>query len=639
MKKIIDRIFSKKGVLILGILTVLYLLSITAFFTVAGVSSTNPSAFAGKDFRSLRAQVISEGEPVKDPLVEHENYGGSFALTSKVIDGDTYDFYVSTQDNCSNYFAVVSIVKFEEYGLALGLTVNDFLSSVYQKDSSYVLYADALLVQKDGTPYLYYDYFTVTDRAGYFCSTAGDLILDRAYEDTWEIGVDQRWIDEVNAKAEPLLKDFFPKAKKALESFSVSPDKVFQGIHRSFVVTEQGSALLAIAAAISVIGGPVTVLFALGLGNILVKRKRDRLVKSGVVEAEEEEFLVIDPHRILEEPEATPIAKSEVVELPLRGPVERVCRKTHIRPVLGEWVVRGLGLVLITVGAVFMSLINQNLLTPELNDSYAWFKMVSALGQLLLVVALIGIIAETRKGLSFTASAFMALAITYYLAVNSVFFMFDTLIKIDFFGMSLTQLIASLLPGNLFMSMGLFTFIGFFLFEEPPEWLIKRRIFRALSALPTAIALLSVVLSVLWTAEKIQPNYWVSSFFFVRDFDGLIIGLIYIYVIFFFRSRLSKKYGKENVDDLMERPSIQFQKNMVLCLVMVVYTVVFYCLSEDVKTLLHLPDHTFVYALIPILLFYKPAGRHRTMVSNIVYYVLYGLSFVIPTIVTLIVKG
>ena len=632
MKKILDRLFSKKGVIILGILTFIYLFVVALLFTVAGLSSSNPAAFGGRDFSSLRRQVISSGKQENDPLAEHDNYGGVFYETTKVFRGKVYYIYVSGQDNCSNYIAVMGHRLYDEYGLALAITISDFLTPAYQKNNDFILYAEAIAVTKQGTPYKYYDYFSVTDSAAYFCSINGELILDHPYEDTWEIGVKQSQLDEVNQKAEGLLKDFFVEAKMVIESFGVNPDRVFAGIKRSFAATERGSLLLGLAAVLSVFGGPVSVFFGIGLAKLLIAKKKNRLIKEGIIKEEEEDY-PLSQIEVIPQANAPPTSRGDATLL-LDGPVERFCNKTHIRPVLGEWVIRGLGLALITIGAVFMQLINKGLVPTDLSGSYAWFKMINSLGQFLLVVALIGIIAETRRGLTLTASGFMALAVTYYLAVNSAFYMFDTLIRMDFMGISFTQLLASMLPGNLFMSMGLFTFIGFFLFEEPPEWLIKRKVFRCLSAIPTCIALMSVILSILWTANVMQPNYWVSSFFFVRDFDGLIIGLLYIYIIFFFRTRLRRKYGKDNADVLMERPSIQFQKNMALCLVVIVYAIIFYCLPQKTKSLLDLPDHTLVYALVPIFLFYKPAGVKRKMISNIIYYVLYALSFVIPTVVT-----
>jgi hypothetical protein len=205
-------------------------------------------------------------------------------------------------------------------------------------------------------------------------------------------------------------------------------------------------------------------------------------------------------------------------------------------------------------------------------------------------------------------------------------------------GITFSQFLSMMLPGNIFMSMGLFAFIGFFLFEDPPSWLVKRKVFRLLSLIPTGIAILSVVLSILYRAEAITPNYWVSSFFFVRDVDGLFVGIAFLFELFLFRNVIAKRYGKENVDELMSRPSVQFKKNLILCLIIAIYTAIFYLVPSGGRMYLRLDDHTLIFCLIPLLLFYKPAGKNRSNASNILYYALYILTFLITTIVTLGMK-
>ena len=643
VKKIIGGLTSKRGIVTLGIISLIYILAIVSIFVSANLSLSNPAPLVGPDFVSLRDQVIAEGKEELPFLISSSDYGRKFARSDKVVDNKTYSVYVSTQTNCSDYFGVLTKVSYQDYGLVLGLTMSHFLESAYQADNNYVFYAQTLITKPNGDPYLFYDYFEVNAGTKYACSIHGDLKLEHLYEDEWGIEVDQKIIDEINNNSEQLLRDFFPSVRRVIQSFDANPDKVFAGFKRSFAALDNGSLYLTFGALISVIGGPVTVFFILALSKFLIEKKRKRLVAKGEIQdnANVEELVHI-PTGIhdaldLDEPPPAPI-KREVGEMLVDSRLDAFCRKTKLRPFFGEWVVRGVGFVFITVASVFIHIVNAGLGSQLLNDAFPWFKMLSAAGQVLLLVALIGIIAETRKNLTFNAALFFAMAITFYLAVNSAFFAVDSIIKYDLMGISLSQFLSSMLPGNIFMSMGLFTFIGFFLFEDPPEWLIKRKVFRALSIIPTGIAIMSVVFSMLWTAEKMDPNYWISLFFFFREVDGLFIGIIYIFEIFIFRTYLGKEYGKENVDDLMEQPSIQFKKNFGLCLIIAIYTILFYSVPTEGRLWLHLPDHTIVYALIPIFLFYKPAGRKRNAISNIVYYALYILSFIIPTVVTMTMR-
>ena len=643
-KKFVAKIFSKKGTVVFGILSLVYLLAMGTLFSLAGVAHNNPGAFTGKDFKSLRSQVIQQGQEGVPSLIKSDDFGSLFYGVEKTYNGQTFNVYVSGQNNCSNYLGIRGVKLFENFGFVLGLTTSQFYNDAFQENHEYCLYAKAVVVKSDGTPYNIYDIpdFVSEDGASYDCSTSYDLILDKAYSNEWEVkGISPQMIEEVNQKAEPALKEFLTNIDPLLALFGVEPRRVTHGIKTSLEASESASVLLLFTAIISLFGGPITSIFAIGLANIFVQRKKKRLLAQGVIRDNASEDLLVDiPEEIEEEKQEAdapppPIKK----DLPqVGGPIARMVSKTHIRPIFGEWVIRGVGFALLVLGSVFTHIINAGLAEGALNDAFPWFKMINSLGQFCLVIALIGIIAETRRNLAITSAVFFGAAITFYLAINSAFFFIDGLVKSDFFGISFSDLISSFLPGNIFMSMGLFTFMGMFLFEEPPEWLIKRKVFRALSIIPAVIALGSVVFSALKSTGTINPTYWLNSLFFVRNFDGLLIGIIYIYVIFFFRSRLTKKYGRENVDDLMESPSVQFQKNLVLCGVLIIYTIIFYCLPPDAKKALNLPDHTFIFALIPIFLFYKPAGRKRKMISNLIYYGLYILSFVIPTIATFLMK-
>jgi len=637
LKKVFSSLFSKKGVVSLGVISLVYILAIATLFTVTGVSYSNPAAMSGKDFQSLRKQVIAQGQAEDPFLIDYDLYGKSFVGTERNLNEETYYVYVSNENLCSNYLGIATKVLYEDYGLVLGLTLSHILESTYQNNHDFVFVAQTLVIHSDGSPYVFYDYFVVNAGTKYDCSIQGELKLNHDYYDDWGIDLDPKIIAEINQNSEGLLRDFFPKAKAVIDGFGVHSDSVFKGIKHSFEASEAGSVLLSIAAVLSFFGGPITMLFILGLASFLIQKKKRRLLQEGALtEREGEDLLVTLP--LTETSPLPPMEERKGAAVILEGPVERFCAKTHIRPVLGEWVIRGIGFALIILGSVFMHIINASLATPAIEDLYPLFKMITSAGQVLLVVALIGIIAETRRNLTFTAAAFFTMAVTFYLAVNSVFFALDSTIKVDFMGITFSQFLSMMIPGNIFMSMGLFAFIGFFLFEDPPSWLVKHKVFRLLSLIPTGIAITSVVLSILYRAEAITPNYWVSSFFFVREVDGLFVGIAFLFELFLFRHVLAKRYGKENVDELMSRPSVQFKKNLILCLIIAVYTAIFYLVPSGGRMYLRLDDHTLIYCLIPFLLFYKPAGKNRNSASNILYYALYILTFLIPTIVTLGMK-
>jgi len=135
-------------------------------------------------------------------------------------------------------------------------------------------------------------------------------------------------------------------------------------------------------------------------------------------------------------------------------------------------------------------------------------------------------------------------------------------------------------------------------------------------------------------ADFVVPSYWLGTFFFVRDFDGLFVGVLFEFSIFAFRAILIHKHGRKAIDEKMSDPTVQFQKNIALCAIVLLYVAIFYAFPPSWKSALALPDHTYVYLLIPVFLFYRPAGKNRNMVSNAIYYVLYIFALAMPTIIS-----
>ena len=187
------------------------------------------------------------------------------------------------------------------------------------------------------------------------------------------------------------------------------------------------------------------------------------------------------------------------------------------------------------------------------------------------------------------------------------------------------------------MGIGLFSIAGFFLFFNPPRTVINRKLFRALSLLPTSIAVLSVVFTYLYKSEIYTPSYWIRNILFIRDSNLIFMGIFYEFSIFFFRLVLKRKYGEENVDRVMERPFVQFQKNISLCIVIGVFTAVFYLIPADQRSYFGFAStHAFYFLSIPFFLFYKPSGRRYNQRNSIIYYAIYAVIWALPSLPDLI---
>ena len=616
----IKRFFhSKKGAITLGVLSLVYLLALTSIFVTVGVSYNNPAAFAGKDFQSLRKQVLSEGEEKEPALILHSAYGQTFFTVPYQDEETPYQVYVSAEQRFSNYLGITTFRSFDDYGLMLGFSIYPILDVIDADGVSYIFAVQAVIAEKDGSPIRDKDLDIILNfDVRYSASVDLELLYEHNLSDVWG-ALSPEQVSKINEDSEGIIQDFVNHIPVVIASFGVDCQRVFTGLSRSLKSVQYGSALLFFNVPISLVGTPILCFFLYVIFALYIQKKRARLLANG-------ELVEEAPP----EPSPTPT---------LRGPFAALCRSTPMRPIFGEWVIRGLGLGLLALGSVFLSMIDKSILTGEIVNAYALFRNFTDMGAFLLVIALVGIIAETRKGLTRNSVIFFTLAITYYLTVTSLFYFVNNVITDVIAGITFSDFFAALLPGNIFFSIGLFAFLGFFLFEEPPTWLIHRKIFRLLCLIPLSISILSIVYSALLTFNLVTPNYWISSMFFVRDFDGHFIGILYIFILYFARKYLSKNYGKDQADQLMQTPAVQLMKNTALCIAILFYVLLFYVLPQEGKEALALSEHTFLYLLIPVLFFYKPKGPNRSLASDIVYYALYIFAFLLPPAITFLING
>ena len=632
-------IFSKWGVIATGTLSGAYLVALASLMTIAGLAYGNPSLYCGSTFHSYREEILVHGIDGNPPSINADYYGTAFRHVESEVAGRVYQVYVSSADKYSNFLAFTTQKTYHGYGLTVAFYTGWIIEEGYNDDRDYAFHGVTILTHENGTPFKMPDILQpqpmVSFRVNHLLEKKYEKLM--TLEDIKGLDLDPAIVDTVNAQSDGIVEELNHDVAEILERRGVGTAyAILNGLRQGLIWCNRCTILTAICAAISLVGSAFIGVFLIGLVRLMMKRKEKRLLAAGLLSPKEETVSEAPT-----EDEALPRAppkKVEVDELPLRpSPLRRLVEKTHLHPLLGEWFFRGFGLAMLIVGAVLVKLVQKSYLVGWSADLLPLYRTLQTMGSFILVIALVGIIAETRQKLTFYSALFFTLAVAYYFTVNSIFLFFDNALKIDVGGMSFASALSSLLPGNFFLSIGLFTFIGFFLFEEPPEWFINRKVFRALSAIPASIALVSVVFSVLRSADFIVPTYWIGTFFFVRDFDGLFVGVLFEFAIFVFRSVLTRRYGKNAVDDKMEDPTVQFQKNIALCVIVLVYVGLFYAFPGSWKKALSLPDHTFVYVLIPVFLFYRPAGRNRNAISNVIYYILYAIALAMPMFISLVV--
>jgi len=162
-----------------------------------------------------------------------------------------------------------------------------------------------------------------------------------------------------------------------------------------------------------------------------------------------------------------------------------------------------------------------------------------------------------------------------------------------------------------------------------------------LSLIPLAIAIASIVFSYhqISTRYSSVQSYWLRNIFFIRDSSILFLGVAYEYLLFFSRVVVRKRHSDKNLDEYMLSPYIQFQKNICLCLLIVVVTIVFYAMPVDIRRNFGVTStHAFFFVLIPFFLFYKPSGKDYKTSSTIIYYIIYAILWALPSIPNMIIS-
>jgi len=295
-------------------------------------------------------------------------------------------------------------------------------------------------------------------------------------------------------------------------------------------------------------------------------------------------------------------------------------------------------LLFVAVSSLCLSLIAEALLDGwgagwvAFNDSWGEvFRVFSSLGNIMLVVVVVGVITETRKNLNISTWFFLTLSAVYYVVSCSALFSVE--ISAGKLGSFFADALAPTLPGNVFLGIGLFTILGFFLFYEPPERVINRVLFRCLSVIPIAIAIISVLFTYQYESRQYTPSYWLRNFLFIRSSNVLFIGVLYEISVYFFYLGMARRRGEKKLISDTVTPAVQFQKNVALCILIGLLVLIFYLIPADQRDYFGLDtEHAFYYVLIPFFLFFHPSGRAHKDRDEIIYYVLYAVAWVLPSL-------
>ena len=313
-----------------------------------------------------------------------------------------------------------------------------------------------------------------------------------------------------------------------------------------------------------------------------------------------------------------------------------VIRKSKIKPCIGEWVLRSIGLLLILSFSVYIGI-------SRICAARGWemglgefgqnlFQSFYAAGHLTLIVVVAVIIAETRRNLAHFAALFFSLGFGYFVMMTGMLYAIERLFAGENAKL-LTYILRFELPGNLFFGVGIFTFLGFFLFAKPEEAFIKEKTMRLLSLLPVAMAIGSIVMSALMQHSDVDVPLFLSNLFFVKDPTFLIAGIGLEYVIFGIRRYCGKHYGA-SAREVERSKEMQILKNLALCGMVLLLCLLTYAIPVNARMGFGLScKYSIGFLLIPLFLFMKPSGEDRNHRFDWLYYLLFLVTSALPTII------
>ena len=617
-------VMSTAGVTVTGVVSGLLLLTMLFFLIYPAVVADNPAMFCPQTHLELRDKAIKDGKDYKPWGTDGQLWSDKARALETKVDGIDYTYAVIDVKRASYYFEVNAFHVDEDYGF-----ICTFLVPYWSIDFSLStpFEASAILRNKDFSPTKNAEGKEITVRSTYHVSYDFKVSMKNPTYVIPTNGISKEDLDAISVRFDQHMEAFCPTVKKALTAFGATDvDGLIAKAADPMIHIDAVMFMPAYAVIISFFAGLIFCLFGATLIRQIMLHKENRLKKAGIFTPDEP----IKP-------------KGEIDELPTRsGLFVAMVNQGHMRPMLGEWFFRILGLSLVFFGSLMTVLAAGSAFVGwgEFGQFLKYltnlFDGISSTGSFILTIAVIGIIAETRNNLRLSAILFSALAMTMYLTTCAILYTVDLAYPFPLVaGLTLANIITAILPGNIFLGLGIFAIVGFFLYTNPPKWFINRTVFRLLSLIPTSIAILSIVSSALQRGAGFIQNYWLANLLFMRDFDALAIGVLYEYAIFAFRCYLKRKYGEERLEEVMALPDVQLSKNVVLCGLVFFYVIVFYCFPAEAKYALNLPAHTFLYLCMPLFFFYKPAGKNHKRGLDVLYYILFFLALGLPKLSSL----
>ena len=633
LKKLKAFLSTKKGIITNAIISVSFL----AIFIGTYVPYQNLTSYPAVDFptafKDLRAQSMRETKELKTP-VSSEDMKARADVYSYLSKKDsetspTYYLFFCPNDLVSDFMELSYTRSEGDINIGVGIWFN---YSTYE-------------VASEARPFEGIINFTAPSLGP--AEKSKNLTGSVKYELGWDgtFSVVEDTIAQAKFDTETLLK-IHSLISPEIENFAkVLPDfgtkfgfdaKKLLNELPQLVYDVQGGAYIyaAVSSIFAILAVPHAMLsFVFLLKRVAVKRAAEGRSKLKLQEGQSIEEAML-------EKEVKPTAMT--IEDLGEGNTKRFAlaiRKTKLRPCIKEWPIRLIGIGMLVFTAVWLGVSHAAPgwgpgAVTMFEAARPWVETVQALANLILVITVVTIICETHRSLLRNSIVFFTLGLMYYVGVSLLVGILLRWFTSVLATMMIQIVLVVFLPGNIFFGVGIFSFVGFFLFENPDRNFINRKVFRWLSVIPVALVIVSVNFRGVLQAASIGLSPWTASLLFTRDPSFYIVGIAYEYVVFGMRRHYAKRYGEDKVESIEELPEIQMTKNIALCGLILFLTIAFYCIPTSYRDTMGFPaPYSFAFLAIPLLLFQQPTRQNRKAIWDLYYYIAFFATMILPNII------
>lgn len=201
---------------------------------------------------------------------------------------------------------------------------------------------------------------------------------------------------------------------------------------------------------------------------------------------------------------------------------------------------------------------------------------------------------------------------------------------------------AYIIPNN-FGTISCYFGIMFFLFYEP-KWMNTKKktiIFRCLCSIPILWILISSLIFQNYKSWGLELNTWQIYFFDSERPQFSILCVSYLLGLYCLRQYYKKKYSKEACKKLFNGNRFYFQKNMLVCLIILILALTEFIFRNATNNVKGMGKYWEIIFLVPALFFYHPhLGKRNKPVDYftlVLYFIFFGFGYFIAGLSLIIV--